>query len=90
MTDHVLIALGTNTQDGDRIYHQPDPDDPDVPKCRNNRSTVTNWARKDPDNLPYHRECKQCSGEADNHSHTGTQVCTEIRGLWADDTEGSA
>jgi len=92
MTEHVFVATGADTEGGSRVYHLPSEEDPDKPACDKYRRNGETWARKELNNLPNHRECRQCAGEEINRSHTGTQVCTQIRGLWADDDKegGSA
>jgi hypothetical protein len=58
---HVLIRPA-NTR-SDRIYHQPDPDDPDRPACVQGRSgnEARRYQRRDPDRLEEdYRLCSYC------------------------------
>ena len=88
MTNHVLIASGTSTQNGERVYHEPHPDDPDVPKCRQHRIAAgSNWAKKDPDMLPYHRVCKDCTGEIDR-GNKGPELSAVLEKMDPDDLGG--
>lgn len=63
MSEYVLIQTGTNPRNGSKIYHEPDPENPTEPACVR-FPTDDEWLRKDPELLPNHRMCKDCSGES--------------------------
>lgn len=86
---HVLIATGVNPQSGSRVYHQPSEDNPDEPECDTYRPN-REWVRKDPELLPNHRMCKQCSGEYTPPSQGSTKMANILSEMDPDDIGGSA
>ena len=68
---YVLVKSGWTSDEC--VYHQPDPEDPDEPKCGYNIHSDIEWVRKDKAVIPNHRECKRCSGGV-SQQHKGPEL----------------
>lgn len=76
MTDYVLVSKA-DSHNGN-VYHLPSEDNPDKSKCGHEQVQGREFGRKDPDILPNHRLCKNCSGEAKRYSHQGPELGAKL------------
>ena len=73
--DHVLVAL--KKTHNRKTMHEPDPDNPDRPKCDHPGRRNVNWVRKDPDAPPTYQECQLCNGTAQK-ANKGPELAAKL------------
>ena len=77
--DHVLKTSGYRPPRD--VYHHPDPENPDRPKCDHAGRKDIDFQRKDPEALPNHRLCKMCSGDVEYNPQEGTRPSTRLKNM---------
>ena len=85
--DHVLVKARWSTPRD--IYHEPDPENPNRPKCDHPGREDVDFKRKDPDCLPGYRVCKMCAGEEEWNPYEGKRPSTKLKELDASEVFAS-
>ena len=69
----VLVTKKWNS--GKKVYHLPDEDNPEKPKC--SHADFSEWCEKDKSVLVGWRICKDCEDSVDR-SHTGPKLANVL------------
>lgn len=77
--NHVLIP-GNDGHNG-HVYHLPDDENPDEPKCHHNKIHDSKYLRKDPDIIPGYRVCKNCTETYERPYNTGPKTANELEDM---------
>ena len=69
------VLVSSKKMTNQRIYHEPDPDNPNLPKCKQKKQG--SFRSVELDKLVYYRKCKDCAGNVER-SHTGRKLSSVL------------